>query len=105
MSSPNEHLQRAESIIEHLEAEWAETANTTGTEWSTTNKQKLAELHLQAANARANIRSALTLQNIAALMAGEPDTPATDPDTPGESPWAPPTNVRPLPMRTPKQTE
>jgi hypothetical protein len=104
MSTPSEHLQRAESLIEQLEAAWADAATSNG-EWTTENTQRLAALHLQAANARANIRSALTLQTIASLMAGNPDTPVTDPDTPGgKDPWTPPTNVRNLLSRR-KQTE
>lgn len=100
MSSPNEHLQRAESLIEYLESDLSGNPD-----FDADKGARLAELHLLAANARANIRSAHTLQLMASLMAGDPDTPATDPDTPGESPWAPPTNVKRLPTRTQKPTE
>jgi len=54
MSSPNEHLQRAESLIEYLESDLSGNPD-----FDTAKGARLAELHLLAANARANCYAVL----------------------------------------------
>lgn len=80
--SPNEHLTRAETLIERMEAVYAGGREP----WTNTDTMKLAELHVAAATCRAVVRMAFTQQHVAAALLADEEPDPTD-ETGDKNPW------------------